>query len=58
MQATLESASGRRLLLVVCVIPIRLHYSLISRQATQPARTGPEKRCKVVDPTHLPPQIK
>lgn len=32
--------SGRKLPLVVCVIPIRLHYSLISRRATQPGRTG------------------
>lgn len=32
--------SGRTLPLRVCVIPIRLHYTLISRRATQPVRTG------------------
>lgn len=34
--------SGRRLPLVVCVIPIWLHYRLISRWATQPAERARE----------------
>lgn len=39
MEATV---SGQRRTLVVCVIPFRLHYSLISGRATQPERTGPQ----------------